>query len=107
LSLILFVKNIFFAFFIILSQFFFSQMSRPVERSYFHKFIKSKLRSTIGSIEVMLFETVCLFATPLAGLSLDYFGARYTIFLSALLMIPAAIIFLKIKEGKEDKQKTN
>lgn len=106
LSLILFVKNILFAFFIILSQFFFSQMSRPVERSYFHKFVNSKLRSTIGSIEIMLFEIVCLFATPISGLSLDYFGPKNTIFLSAMIMIPAAIIFLKIKEGKEDKQKT-
>jgi MFS family permease len=100
LTLVIFVKSILFAFLIILSQLFFSGMSRPVERSYFHKFIKSKLRATVGSVESMLIGLVALIAMPLAGLSIDYFGARYTILLSALLMIPSAIIFFKIKDGK-------
>ena len=94
------VKSILFAFLIILSQLFFSGMSRPVERSYFHKFIKSKLRATVGSVESMLIGLIGLLAMPLAGLSVDYFGARYTILLSALLMIPSVIIFFKIKDGK-------
>lgn len=100
LTLVIFVKSILFAFLIILSQLFFGGMSRPVERSYFHKFIKSKLRATVGSVESMLIGLVGLLAMPLAGLSVDYFGARYTILLSALLMIPSAIIFFKIKDGK-------
>jgi len=100
LTLVIFVKSILFAFLIILSQLFFGGMSHPVERSYFHKFIKSKLRATVGSVESMLIGIVGVLAMPLAGLSVDYFGARYTILISALLMIPSAIIFFKIKDGK-------
>ncbi len=107
LSLVIFVKNILFAFLIILFQIFFGGLSRPVERSYFHKFVKSKLRATVGSIESMILGLVGVLAIPLAGLSVDYFGAKYTILLSAFLLIPSAIIFLKIKEGKSKLHKNN
>jgi PAT family beta-lactamase induction signal transducer AmpG len=100
LILVIFAKSVLFAFMILLFQSCFSGMSRPVERNYFHKFIKNKLRATIGSLEGMLIMLAGLLAMPLTGLSIDYFGAKYTILLSALLMIPSAIIFLKIKEKK-------
>lgn len=100
LLLILFVESIAFAFLVLLSSIFFSRMSSPAERVYFHRFIKSKLRATIGSVESMLISFIGIISIPLAGLSVDYFGARYTILVSALLMIPSAIIFFKIKDGK-------
>lgn len=103
LVLIIFVNSIAFAFFILLSQLFLSGMSRPVERLYFHKFIKSKLRATVGSVESMLMSIIGIIATPLAGLSVDYLGPRYTILISAFLMIPAAIIFFRIKEPENPK----
>ncbi len=98
LILVVFAKSVLFAFLIIMFQLFLGGMSQPVERNYFHRFIKSKLRATIGSIESMLISLVAIISMPLAGLSMDYFGAEYTILLSALLMIPAAIIFFKIKD---------
>src|SRR3989344_3086040 len=52
LALVIFVKSILFAFLIILSQLFFGGMSRPVERSYFHKFIKSKLEQQSEVLKV-------------------------------------------------------
>ncbi len=97
LILILFVNTILFALFILLSSLFFVHMRFPVERSYFHRFVKNKLRATLGSVESMLMGIIGIIAMPLAGLSVDYLGARYTILLSALLMIPSAIIFLRIK----------
>jgi len=100
LILVLFAKNILFAFFILFSQLLLGGMSRPVERNYFHKFIKSKLRATIGSVEGMLLILAGILAMPLTGLSIDYLGARDTILLSALLMIPSVIIFFKIKDRK-------
>ncbi len=103
-ALVFFVETISFALFILFSYLFFVHMSRPVERIYFHKFIKSKLRATIGSVESMLIWFVGILAMPLAGLSVDYLGARYTILLSALLMIPSAIIFFKIKESKKKEE---
>jgi len=100
-GLILFVNSIIFAFSILLTGSFFFFMRAPVERLYFHKFIPSKLRATIGSVETMFIAIVGLIAMPLAGLSVDYFGARYTILSSALIMIPAVIIYLKINEDKK------
>ena len=76
-------------------------MSFPAERVYFHRFIKSKLRATIGSVESMLIGLIGIISMPLAGLSVDYLGAKYTILISALLMIPSAIIFFKIKDGNK------
>lgn len=100
LLLILFVESIAFAFLVLLSSIFFARMSSPAERVYFHRFIKSKLRATVGSVESMLIGLIGIISMPLAGLSVDYLGARYTILISALLMIPSAIIFFKIKDGK-------
>jgi len=100
LLLIIFVQTIAFAFLILLSSTFFYGMSYPAERVYFHRFIKSKLRATVGSVESMLFGFIGILAMPLAGLTVDHLGARYTIFLSALLMIPSLIILLKIKDRK-------
>ena len=100
LSLVIFSKSVFFTFIILLSQLFLSGMSRPVERNYFHKLIKSKLRATVGSVEGMLLVLASLLAMPLTGLSIDSLGAKDTILISALLMIPSVIIFLKIKDEK-------
>lgn len=98
LFLIIFVNNFFFALLILLSSVFFIRMNIPVERVYFHKFVQSKLRATIGSVEGMLISLVGIIALPLAGLSVDYLGARYTLLLSALLMIPSLIIYFRINE---------
>ena len=101
LSMILFADIISVAFVILISSMFFADVSRPVESIYFQKLIKSKLRATVGSIRNMLSEIVGIVALPLAGLSVDYLGARYTIFLSALLIIPSLILLLMIKENRK------
>ena len=98
LFLIVFVQTIAFALLILLSFTFLARMAYPPERVYFHRFIKSKLRATVGSVEGMLVGIVAVVALPLAGLSVDYLGPRFTILIAALLMIPAAIIFLKMKD---------
>ncbi len=98
LLLIIFVRELIFAFLIIILQSIFDGMSWPVERTYFQKFIKSKIRATVGSVERMLFGFSALVAMPLVGLSVELFGARYTLFLSGVLMIPSVLLFLKIKE---------
>lgn len=97
LLLIIFVKNIIPALLIFLFLTFFVKMSYPAERVYFHKFIKSKFRATIGSVESMFLSIIGIISIPLVGLSVDFLGARYTIFLSALLLIPSVIIYFKIR----------
>ena len=100
LSLIYFASSILFASTIFMLFLFLEGMGRPVERTYFHRFIKSKLRATVGSIESMLIGIVGVIAMPLAGLSVDYLGPSNTIFISAIIMIIPAIIFFKIKDGR-------
>ena len=99
-SMIIFAKTIISALLVLLFSLFFISMSSAAERVYFHRFLSSKLRATIGSIESMLMGIIGVIALPLTGLSIDLIGARNTIFLSAFLMLPSLIIFLKIKEAK-------
>lgn len=95
---IIFVNNLAFAFILLFLATFMTYISRPVERTYFHKFIPSKLRATIGSVESMILCLAAIIAIPLAGLSVDLLGAKSTIFLSAILVIPAIIVFSRIRE---------
>ena len=54
----------------------------------------------------MLIGLIGIISMPLAGLSVDYLGARYTILLSALFMIPAVVIYLKMKNADSKKIKS-
>ncbi|HJX50061.1 MAG TPA: MFS transporter, partial [Candidatus Nanoarchaeia archaeon] len=99
-SLILFAFNLILAVAVMLGALFFYFAKRPAERVYFHRFIPSKLRATIGSIEGLILSIATIISLPLAGILVDKIGARYTIFISALVMIPAIIIYLMIKEKR-------
>lgn len=79
---------------------FISDFERPVMLSYFHKFIPSKMRATIGSVEGMLLSLGRIISLPLAGFLVDKIGGRYTIFASSLLMIPVIVLYLMIKEKR-------
>lgn len=96
--LIIFVFDKIIAILLLLSSLFFFNFESPVSRTYFHKFIQNKLRATISSFQSMLFYIAALIASPLVGYLVDLIGARYVIFLSGLLTIPAIIFYLKIKE---------
>ncbi|MFH1211529.1 MAG: MFS transporter [Candidatus Woesearchaeota archaeon] len=85
---------------IMLIAMFFYFSKSPAQRVYFHRFIPSKLRATVGSVESMLLAVASIIALPFAGILIDKIGARYTIFFSAVIMIPAIIFYLKIKENK-------
>lgn len=101
LSFILLATSIIFAFSILFTYFFFLMMRIPAERVYFHKFVPSKLRATVGSVEAVFIAIIGIIAMPLVGLSVDNIGARYSIFLSAIIMVPAAIIYYKLKEDEK------
>ncbi len=97
-SVILFVNNLAFVVIVFASQCFFIDLMHPSTRVYFHRFIPSKLRATIGSVEGMLLSLVGIISMPISGILVDSIGARYTIFLTALLLMPAAAIYFLIKE---------
>jgi MFS family permease len=95
---VLFVRSLVFGFVVLLIGAFLSQLRTPAERIYFHRFIPSRLRATMGSVEGMMLCLVGVIAVPLAGLLVDVIGARYTISLSAVALIVGAIVYSRIKE---------
>ena len=103
LSFVLFVQSYFLAVLITILSLFFFSARYPAERIFFHKFIPSKMRATIGSVESMILSIAAIIAMPLVGFAVDNLGARYAIFLSVILMIPGLIVYSIINE-KEKKQ---
>ncbi|NCN98975.1 hypothetical protein COU62_02725 [Candidatus Pacearchaeota archaeon CG10_big_fil_rev_8_21_14_0_10_35_219] len=99
--LVLFVQSIVLAFAITIATIFFYTMKRPPLRVYFHRFILSELRATIGSMETIVLSVASIIAIPLVGLAVDILGPRIAIFLSAILLAPGIIIFYKIKDAKK------
>lgn len=96
--LTIFAFNATIAILILLSLYFFIAMRTPAERVYLHRFIPSKLRATICSVESILIAISGIIAILLSGLSIDLIGAKYTIIISAILIIPVVVIYYKIKK---------
>tara|TARA_Y100000310_G_C20675373_1_gene812738 strand:+ start:1032 stop:2243 length:1212 start_codon:yes stop_codon:yes gene_type:complete len=101
--LILFPKTWFLALIFLLSIELFVEIRRPASRIYFHRFIPSKLRATMGSINEMLSSFGGIIAVPIVGLLVDKIGARYTIMLFTPLILITILIYLKMDEERVDK----
>jgi MFS family permease len=99
--LVLFANSLIFALSITLLSLFVYSSLHPVERLYFHRFIPTKLRATIGSVESMIITLASIISLPLVGFLVDLIGPRYTIFIGGFLAIPSAIIYYKIKDFKK------
>ncbi len=95
---LLFSPKLIFSVSILLAISFISFCQRPAERIFFHRFLPSKMRATIGSIEGMLFSLLEVLVVPFTGLLIEAIGARSTILLGIIFIIPAAIIYYTIKE---------
>ncbi len=95
---ILFAYNLIIALIIMFLGILFYFAKSPSEEVYFHRFIPSKLRATIGSIKNMTFALATLIILPIEGFLVDNIGAKYTIFISTIPMVLAVILYLKIKE---------
>jgi len=95
-----FAKTLIFALGILFISEFFFKLRHPIERVYFHKFIPKKLRATIGSVESMILSLAGIISLPLVGYLIDTIGPKYVIMISAVLLIPASLTYLMIKEEK-------
>ncbi|MFA5992702.1 MAG: MFS transporter [Candidatus Pacearchaeota archaeon] len=105
--LILFTRSIIPALVIMFLAILFYFSKQPSEEVYFHRFIPSKLRASVGSVRNMFFSIAIIIILPLEGWLVDTIGARYTIFVSSLVMIPAIILYLMIREDKNDNKNSN
>jgi MFS family permease len=97
---VLFANNLILGLIIILLGSLFYCSKNPSEEVYFHRYVPSRLRATIGSLKNMTTSLAIIIILPIEGLLVDSIGARLTIFISAIIMIPAIILYLKIKENK-------
>lgn len=95
---IIFVTNIPLAFFMILGLSFFQYIINPASSVYFQRFIPSKLRATIGSIESAFISLFGIISLPLVGFLADSIGPKATIFISGFIMIPGIIIYFLLKK---------
>ncbi|MBW2973380.1 MFS transporter [Candidatus Woesearchaeota archaeon] len=71
---------------------------KPIENTYFQKFIPSKIRATVTSCTRMASSLFIGIAAIGAGYLMDILTPKIVIALGGLFCIPAIIFYLKIKE---------
>lgn len=96
---ILFVNKIVIAFGLIMLMDLFYLWKRPSERVYFHRYVPSKLRASVGSVETLIMSLAAIITLPLAGYVVDVIGPRYGIMIAGIAAIPAAIIYYRIRDA--------
>lgn len=102
--LILLPQNYIFALVILSMSTFFWMIGRPASEVFFHRFIPSKMRATMGSVRSMTIYIGGILGLVLTGYLIDLIGVKPTMLLYVPLMIPIIFLYLKIKENKEEKK---
>ena len=72
----------------------------PATQGFFHSHVPGKLRATVTSFNGMIIALAYALSYPLSGYLADIITPRYTIALGSIILIPALILYLKIKERK-------
>ena len=97
---VLFVNNFYAGIIFMLSALFVIDLFTPINDSFIQEFIPSKTRSTIISFKSMVVSLAYAISYPLAGFISDNFGTQNTIAIGGLFLIPALMLYLKIKDKK-------
>ena len=98
LLIIYFVISPLFAIILLILLAFLDELTPGVRITYFNKFIPSKIRATVGSVNSMFSGLAGAIGLIVGGLMIDAFGAQMTIVYSSLFLIPALIFYMMIKE---------
>lgn len=96
--LVLFVNNWILGIILMSSAFFAFDLYNPLRKSYFQKFIPSEMRATINSFGAMFIAFAFILSAPLVGYLGDILGPKMTIVLSGIFLIPAVVLYLKLKK---------
>jgi MFS family permease len=94
----IFTNNLWMAVILALATSIFEGVEVPTWQAYFHKFIPTRMRATIGSVRGMLFSLAAVVSLPLVGFLVDKIGGKATIIIGSLIYIPVLILYLMIKE---------
>lgn len=97
---ILFVNNLSMAILLISLIVFLVFLFHPIEQVYMQEQIPSRMRATITSFQGMLISLGYVIGSPFAGFFGDLIGPQKTIVLGAVFLIPALILYLRIKDKK-------
>jgi MFS family permease len=77
---------------------FFIEMRTPASQVYFHRFIPSKMRATMGSVKAIIISVGGIIASVFTGYLVDSIGARYTLLLYVPLAILIVVVYSRIKK---------
>jgi DHA3 family tetracycline resistance protein-like MFS transporter len=99
--LVIFVNNFIIGIVILVAMFITFNLFMPINQAYFQKFVPSKMRATITSFQGMVVSLAYAISSPLSGIIADNIGPKYTIVLGSIFLIPAFILYLKIKQEEE------
>ncbi len=99
---VIFIYNYFIAIVILFLMFITMFMFMPINQNLFHNYVPGKMRATITSFNGMVIALAYALSYPLSGYLADIISPRYTIALGSIILIPALIIYLKIKDNKEN-----
>lgn len=98
--LVILVNNFIFGLIVFIFIMFVIDLSIPISSTYIQKFIPSKMRATIISFNSMIIALSYAISSPISGLLADKIGPQYTIVIGAIFLIPAFILYLKIKDKR-------
>lgn len=73
----------------------------PIRPIFFQKVIPSNMRATISSIYSMVRALILFSAPPLVGFIAENIGIKNTIAISTIVLIPAIVLYAKMKEKKD------
>jgi MFS family permease len=105
--LVIFVNSYIFGVILLFLMFITIYLFTPINSNFFHSHIPGKLRATVTSFNGMVIALAYALSSPLSGYLADIISPRYTIALGSIILIPALILYLKIKDKKERKLKKN
>lgn len=91
------ILNPFFAALFILLHNNFEDAFNPINSSFLHKEIPSKIRATMGSLQATSIGLSASIGTLAGGFLTNYFGGQMAISILALLFLPAILFYTKIK----------
>jgi len=98
LLFVYFVISPMFAIILLILLAFLDELTPGVRITYFNKFVPSKIRATVGSVNAMVVGLAGAIGLIVGGIMIDTFGPQMTIFYSAFFLIPAIIFYLMIKQ---------
>lgn len=95
---VIFINSYIVAIIILFLMFIAMYMFMPINKDFFHSNVPGRLRATITSFNGMIIALAYALSFPLSGYLADIITPRYTIALGSIILIPALILYLKIKD---------